>query len=636
MKSKSLFLCAGLLLAMGIAACSTTKPSNSEKPVESSEEEESSSKRSRSSRSSTEPEPEPVVDLDLFCEENKTWIDQKFDTLYYWNDQNWCGSYCEMRHAELDADGVYHYAWKTDEGSGSCDYSAQFFLNKQDCVPGERYVIMLDIVASDDVSGDDFTLVYALEGTGHPGLKKGMNHVRYTIVQSPRPETETDYFGATVSFHFSAEAAREKEYSIDVSNIRIYAEADAPKEIVIPDLPEGHIHDLEDVAHEKGEGEVAETIKVCKDEPYYEIGFSAIDEAANLAISGDKKTRSVKLSKQNDSWVEYKIYSPVEMKGCFWIDITGNTSNYWDRETKEGQQALFYTYVDTTTGIVDYKNQMDLNGEKVDFDGATYKVGDKDLPFKELVYSDFGTLSSADSASTISVPTPTVTLKAGVNTLKFTRLTGYAFNFHSFTFKGFGAERPAKPALPEWDAAAILAGLSNQSATTATGHFEENGEETFTIYKFGSEGDKLTLTYNSSAAQKVVLELYMSTKNSNTSKCGIWWQLPNGAASDVNNVVQKTEVKLGEDTLAVPEEKSLEYKNLASFNPTKSPDAKDNGSSLSCPVWVSLIELDLAAGENTIVINYLAGGYSYWIGGARLVAPEAPAPEAQTPDQPAA
>ena len=196
-------------------------------------------------------------------------------------------------------------------------------------------------------------------------------------------------------------------------------------------------HDLQPVEHAQGEGEVKETISKCSKDNYYQIDFSAADAAATLSVSSDRKSDGyVKLSKQGSSasTIEWKIWSPIAMKGRFWIDITGNTSNLWDRATKSGAQALFYTYDDTTTNINTWKNKVELNGEEVDFENATYKVGEEDVKFGELVYADFGELASA-GGTTISVPMPEVNLVEGVNTLKFTRLTGYAFNMHSFSFK---------------------------------------------------------------------------------------------------------------------------------------------------------------------------------------------------------
>jgi len=200
-------------------------------------------------------------------------------------------------------------------------------------------------------------------------------------------------------------------------------------------------HDLQPIEHAQGEGEVAETIKKCSKDAYYQIEFKADDAAAELNNTGDRKSGYVKLSKQvaedgtgTASYIEYKIYSPIAMKGRFWIDITGNTSNYWDRASESGSQALFYTYDDTTTHINTWKNKVELNGAEVDFENAKFNVGGEDIPFAKLVYSDFGTLES-NSGTPISVPMPEVDLVEGVNTLRFTRLTGYAFNMHAFTFK---------------------------------------------------------------------------------------------------------------------------------------------------------------------------------------------------------
>ena len=200
-------------------------------------------------------------------------------------------------------------------------------------------------------------------------------------------------------------------------------------------------HDLQAFAHDQGEGEVAETIKKCSKDAYYQIEFKADDAAATLNNTSDKKSGYVKLSKQvaadgtgTASYIEWKIWSPAALKGRFWIDITGNTSNIWTREDKSNAQSLYYTYNDTTTNINTWKNKVELNGEEVDFENATYKVGEEDVKFAELTYSDFGELASS-SGTPISVPMPEVNLVEGVNTLRFTRLTGYAFNMHSFSFK---------------------------------------------------------------------------------------------------------------------------------------------------------------------------------------------------------
>ena len=196
-------------------------------------------------------------------------------------------------------------------------------------------------------------------------------------------------------------------------------------------------HDLQPVSHEQGEGEVAETISKCSKDAYYEIKFDAFDAAATLNNTSDRKSTYVKLSKQGDgaSYIIWKIWSPVAMKGRFWLNITGNTTNLYDRASDSGSQSIFYTFEDTTTGINTWKNKVEVNDVEVDFENAKYSIEGEEIPFAKLMYSDFGELSNSSSGTPIEVPMPEVNLQAGANTLKMTRLTGYAFNMHQITFK---------------------------------------------------------------------------------------------------------------------------------------------------------------------------------------------------------
>ena len=201
-------------------------------------------------------------------------------------------------------------------------------------------------------------------------------------------------------------------------------------------------HDMQPYEYTQGEGAVAAVVTKCSRDNHYEIDFNAYDSAAVLSVSGDNKGDYVKLSKQvaadgtgSASTIEWKFYSPVALKGRFWIAITGNTSGIWDRSTRSGSHALYYTYNDTTTNINTWKNEVTFNGSVVDFDNAKYTINGEEIPFADLVYSDFGELASS-SGTPILVPMPEMNVQAGENTLSFKRLTGYAFNMHTFTFKG--------------------------------------------------------------------------------------------------------------------------------------------------------------------------------------------------------
>ena len=125
-------------------------------------------------------------------------------------------------------------------------------------------------------------------------------------------------------------------------------------------------------------------------------------------------------------------------------------------------------------------------------------------------------------------------------------------------------------------------------------------------FKFNKVGG-VTLTYNSTAAQRVKLQLKIAVKYSNRSVTGFWAQ--SGEAET------KTEVKLNG---------AVVKGNEPDFSGVTESTVDDNGK-LSIPEWFDIIELDLVAGENTITISYVAGGYSYYLCGAQLYKAE-PAP----------
>ena len=161
-------------------------------------------------------------------------------------------------------------------------------------------------------------------------------------------------------------------------------------------------------------------------------------------------------------------------------------------------------------------------------------------------------------------------------------------------------EKIAKLSFVEFVGDDFKAGLSN-SGTKATGTPKAGGDE-FTVYKCSGT---YTLTYNSAAAQKVVLRMLLTTKFSNVGLAGVWWQ----------GSTQKFTVKVGETTLDAPfatEDEPF----LSGYGCSVESTAKDGSSSLAVPVWVDMLELDLAAGDNTIVVTFNGGGYTPWWGGA--------------------
>ena len=282
------------------------------------------------------------------------------------------------------------------------------------------------------------------EGESKPADNTSAAHV-HTFDETVWEKNDTQHWHPATCEHTSQKGSAAKHDFEEVTAESVAPTCDQPGKKVEAckvcgykkETPLPAAHDLQPVAHEQGEGEVAETIKKCSKDNYYEIAFSAADAAATLSVSGDRKSDGyVKLSKQGSSasTIEWKIYSPVALTGRFWIDITGNTSGMYNRADGSGNQSIFYTFNDSTTGINTWKNKVELNGEEVDFSAAKYTIDNEQIDFDKLMYEDFGELAAA-GGETISVPMPTMSLQAGVNTLKFTRLTGYAFNMHNFTFK---------------------------------------------------------------------------------------------------------------------------------------------------------------------------------------------------------
>ena len=278
----------------------------------------------------------------------------------------------------------------------------------------------------------------------------------------------------------------------------------------------------------------------------------------------------------------------------------------------------------STTGTSMIYNTAEADLNKLDFTwAATKDVSDKNYhiyvefsnkaDFSELVGEKQSVKFDATSKLAEAVPTAAA---------KFFRIShanqgGVYMDKVEVVINEGSTPAPAAP-VKTWDAAAIKSAISGGTATEVTGHYEAGGTDTFTAYKIGTANMAITLNVNSESAQHVKLQLQLTTKHTNASKCGFWWQLPNGKSA-LEDVVQKSKIELGGVALPVPEEKSLNYTNFASFNPVESPDAKDSGSALSNPVWAEVIEMDLAQGENTIKITYLDGGYSYWVAGAKLV-----------------
>ena len=123
------------------------------------------------------------------------------------------------------------------------------------------------------------------------------------------------------------------------------------------------------------------------------------------------------------------------------------------------------------------------------------------------------------------------------------------------------------------------------------------GEKAFKFNKVGG----VTGSYTAEAAGKAMLQLKIGVKFSNKDKTGFWAQ--SGEAEVKTKItVNGTVVTPG----AEPD-----------FSKVTDSGVSDSGT-ISIPEWFNIIEIDLVAGENTITVEYVAGGYSYYLGGMAL------------------
>ena len=157
-----------------------------------------------------------------------------------------------------------------------------------------------------------------------------------------------------------------------------------------------------------------------------------------------------------------------------------------------------------------------------------------------------------------------------------------------------------------WSSADIKAGITE--GKTLTEKDFNNSLPEVKGYKFNNATATVTLTVEMEAAGQYDLQLLMSVKSGNQSKTGFWTQ-----------VDSKDDPKPEKDSITVngikvtPPAEDVDFTDC-----TTASDQSDNGT-LMVPAWKTVCKVSLNAGENTIVIAYVAGGYSIYLCGAQLI-----------------
>ena len=129
------------------------------------------------------------------------------------------------------------------------------------------------------------------------------------------------------------------------------------------------------------------------------------------------------------SYVQFTFTATKAMKARLWVEMPPRDSNVWNRETESGHQSIWYNWYDGD----DWKYNVQVNTIDVDQSKmGTWKIGEADVPMKELVYSDF----LEEGASTLLAPWFEFDALAGRNTIRIERNLGYSVEMKSFKVVG--------------------------------------------------------------------------------------------------------------------------------------------------------------------------------------------------------
>ena len=257
-------------------------------------------------------------------------------------------------------------------------------------------------------------------------------------------------------------------------------------------------------------------------------------------------------------------------------DYSSGSSGFWFRNpTKDG--TLTYTFQSELAGKFDI--QMGLRGSNISIpENMAIKVNDADVALE-------GTVNTSYSA--VEYVVGQANLKVGENTMVITFLADSALYMKSIKLAPHQLQ-----VLKAWSCEELEANRTD-SGWEATKEFA--GEKAFKFNKAGS----VTVSYESEAAQKVMLQLKIAVKYSNRNSTGFWKQ--SGS--------EKTRITINGTALEAGAEPD--------FSGAEDSGVSDNGN-ISTVVWYDIAEIDLVAGPNTIKVEFLTGGYSYYLGGIAL------------------
>lgn len=266
-----------------------------------------------------------------------------------------------------------------------------------------------------------------------------------------------------------------------------------------------------------------------------------------------------------------------------------SSSGTWYREWKK-DTTVTYTFQSELAGLFDIK--LGLRGSNIPLaDNFAIKVNNADVAIE-------GTVNTSYNA--VDFVVGQAELIKGENTMVITCLVECDLYLKTLSL----APHQFK-AIKTWSSEDIKAGLTE--GKTLTEKDFGNSLPGVKGYKFNKADTTCTLTFTAEAAMEVELQLLLGVKKGNQANTGFWRQ----ADSTADPKPEKDSITVN-GTKVTPPEQDVDFTDCVTES-----DQSDNGT-LMVPQWKKVCNISLQQGENTIVIAYIAGGYSLYLCGARI------------------
>ena len=309
-------------------------------------------------------------------------------------------------------------------------------------------------------------------------------------------------------------------------------------------------------------------------------GVKAGEATITVSKDGNYKPAKVKVTVlEKEGIVNLDIQSAVINPAEGGIDpYTSGSSGFWYRNPK-ANTTLTYTFQSELAGRFDLV--FGLRGSNIGIaENMSVTVNDKDVAVS-------GTVNTSYSA--VEYVVGQADLNKGENTMVITFLAD-----SSLYIKSLKLVPHVYVAFQTW----TVEELYETKTGTGWGEIKDfKGEKAFKFNKVGG----VTGSYTAEAAGKAMLQLKIGVKFSNKDKTGFWAQ------------AGEAEVK----TRITVNGKAVTPGAEPDFSKVVDSGVSDSGT-ISIPEWFNIIEIDLVEGANTITVEYVAGGYSYYLGGMAL------------------